>query len=559
MNERRRIALLLAVAILVYGNTLLNSFTMDDELYIFRNPSVTSLSLKGLFEPTQFNNVFRPVTFSTFSLNWALGGPHAAGYHLFNLLLNAAVALLLYLVLKKLLEALPQGTSIAWAAALLFAVHPIHTEAVASIVGRSELLAAGFLLGAWLLHLRDKPIAALVCFVLAMMSKESAVVFLPLVFASDYAGGKLKPLSRYAGIAVVTAIYLAVLWKIQGGRFGEKGISFLDNPLASLPANLRILNALRISWKYLALHVYPATLSCDYSYNSIALFATWQHAALAAAGVLLVLALWIYALWTRRAAWALAGTLYLIAFSITANLLVPIGTIMAERLVYLPSAGFCLLVALLWIRLEGYNQRLAWTVLGLLLVVLAGRTVVRNRDWRDNFTLFSAAVRAVPGSAKMHANLGGEFLRRDQLESAATEFQTALLIYPPYPEALEFYGLVQSQMGQDREARQTLEKALSLIGKDNINYDFTAVNLASVLMKLGQNEEAMKLLNDQIATSPNYSRAWSNRAVIYYQRGEQSSARSDAERALQLDPANGQAQNLLNVLNAPVSTSPPQQ
>jgi hypothetical protein len=83
MNERTRVVLLLAVAMLVYGNTLLNSFTMDDELYILRNPTVTELSFKGLFVPTQFNNVFRPVTFSTFSLNWLLSGPRPTAYHLF--------------------------------------------------------------------------------------------------------------------------------------------------------------------------------------------------------------------------------------------------------------------------------------------------------------------------------------------------------------------------------------------------------------------------------------------------------------------------------------------
>jgi protein O-mannosyl-transferase len=559
MNERTRVALLLAVVMLVYGNTLANSFTMDDELYILRNPAVTGLSFRGLFAPTQFNNVFRPVTFSTFSLNWLLSGPHPSGYHVFNLLLHAAAALLLYLVLKRLLEALPEGTSIAWAAALLFVVHPLHSEAVASVAGRSELLAAAFLLGAWLLHLRDRPFLALICLVLALLSKESAVVFLPLVLAADYGNGKLKPIWRYAAICVVTALYLGLLWRMQGGRFGEKGISFLDNPLAILPANLRILNALRIAWKYVALHFYPATLSCDYSYNSIKLFAGWSHAALAALGVSIVIALWGFALMTRRSGWALAGSLYLIAFSVTANLLVPTGTIMAERLAYLPSTGFCLLVALLWVELEKRYKRLGWTILALVLLVFAGRTFARNRDWKDNFTLYSAAVSAVPQSAKMHANLGGELLQRNQLEAAANEFQTALRIYPPYPEAMEFYGLVQSRLGQDQQARQTLEKSLTLIGKGNINYSFTAVNLAGVLMKLGANDQALKLLNDVIASTPDYSRAWSNRAVIHLQSGDRSSARSDAERALQLDPTNFQAQTLLNVLNAPspaVTTKP---
>src|SRR5258708_31083987 len=98
MTERSRVALLLAVAALVYGNTLLNSFTLDDTVYIFRNPAVTSFSASRLFEPTKANNIFRPVTFATFALNWPVGGVHPFVYHLVILLLHAAVTFLLYLV-----------------------------------------------------------------------------------------------------------------------------------------------------------------------------------------------------------------------------------------------------------------------------------------------------------------------------------------------------------------------------------------------------------------------------------------------------------------------------
>ena len=557
MNERLRVTLLLAVAMLVYGNTLLNNFSMDDELYVLRNSAVTSPSVKGLFEATKANNVFRPVTFATFALNWAIGSAHPFGYHLFNLLLNATVALLIYLVLRTLLEAVPRGTTVALAAALLFAVHPIHTEAVASVAARSEVLAAGFLMAAWLLHLYDQHILSLACFVLALLSKESAVAFVPLALVGDYARAKLKPLHRYVWIAGVAGLYLAVLWKIQGGRFGEKGINFLDNPLAELPASLRILNALRIAWKYAGLDVYPASLSCDYSYNAILLYSGWRHTAPAAVAAALVLVLWIWALWTERRAWVLAGAIYLGGFAATANLLVPTGTIMAERLAYLPSAGFCLLVALIWMWLENHGRRLAWTVFAIVMAALAMRTVVRNQDWRDNFTLFSAAVREAPGSAKMHANLGAEYMYRDQLEAARKEFQTALRIYPDFPDAMEFYGLVESRTGHDQEARGLLETALSMTRKDNINYDFMAVNLAAQLMKLGQNDDALRLLNEDIATSPGYARAWSNRAVIRYARGDVASALNDAQVALRLDPTNTQAQNLLLLLKASPPSAPP--
>jgi tetratricopeptide (TPR) repeat protein len=121
---------------------------------------------------------------------------------------------------------------------------------------------------------------------------------------------------------------------------------------------------------------------------------------------------------------------------------------------------------------------------------------------------------------------------------------------------MESFGLVESRTGHDQEARRLLETALSLTVKDNIDYDFRAVNLAAQLMKLGQNDDALKLLNQEIATSPGCARAWSNRAAIRYGRGEVASALADAQIAVRLDPANSQAQNLLILLKEPAFFAP---
>jgi protein O-mannosyl-transferase len=556
MKERWRIAVLLAVVILVYANALRNGFTLDDNIYIVTNPMVTHFSIRGLFEPTAYNNVFRPLMFGSFALNWAIEGARPFGYHVLDLLLHAAVTLLLYLVLKKLLESTAHGALAAWVAALLFAVHPLHTEAVDSISARSELLAMAFLLGAWLLHLSDRPVLALIAFLLALLSKESAIAFVALVLAGDYARGKLKPIFRYVSVAGLAVAYTAVLWKAQGGKFGEKSVSFLDNPLAHLPASLRILNALRISWKYLGLHVLPAALSCDYSYNAIPIYGNWRFGAAAALAILLVLALWLWALRTGKREWFLAGAIYLFAFAATANLLVPTGTIMGERLAYLPSAGFCLLVALIWVRLADRQAKAAWAVLAILVLALAARTIARNREWHDNFVLFASAVKAVPGSAKAHSNLGLEYYGVGQLDAADKEIQTALSIYPDLPDGIGCRGLIEARKGNNQQARALLEKALSMTTKENPNYEFIAINLAAVMMKLGESDNALKLLDAEIAKAPAYSRAWSNRAVIRYQRGELAMAHSDAEMAVRLDPSNEQAENLLGLLSNTMRATP---
>ena len=563
MKRHFLIAFLLAVVVLAYGNTLVNSFTLDDKLYIDLNPQVTNVSLRGLFAANKIANVFRPLTFATLALNWKIGGGQPFGYHFFNLLLHGAATLLFYFLLEALFFDLSQGATsprgklIAFAAALIFAVHPIHTEAVSSIVGRAEILAAGFIFAAWCLHLKDRPIAALTCFALALLSKESAVVFLPLILGGDYARGKWKPRISYALTAAMTMLYLAVLWKVQGGHLGRASISQLDNPLASLPAGWRILNAVRVAWKYVALHFYPAKLSCDYSFNAIPVYRDWRHTLPALFAALVVAAAWIAAIWKRKSALIVVGAIYLIGFATTANILLPTGTIMGERLAYLPSAGFCLLGGLVWSWLRDRQRLVALAALTAVVSAFAMRTVLRNHDWRDNLSLFEAGVRAVPGSAKMHSGLGAQYLAEGRIDLAGPELEAALHIDANYPDAMESYGLVQSTIGNYRGAGALMERALNMSNRENPNYDFMAVNFAAVLMQTGHMDGALDLLNREITESPRYARAWANRAVLHYQQGETAAARSDAETALRLDPDNKQAHNLMSLLDGSAEAAAP--
>jgi len=554
MKERLRIGSLLAFVAVVYANTLWNQFTLDDGLYITGNPQVTQFSWPGLLAANHVTNVFRPVSFATFALNWAIG-PHPFGFHALNLLLHAAVTLLLYFLLCALLEGIAQGRTTAFVAAALFAVHPIHTEAVTSIVGRPELLAAGFVFAAWLLHLRSMPIPGLICFALALLSKESAAVFLPLVLVGDYARGKWKPVMRYSEIGGLTAIYLGLLWKVQGGRFGQPAIALLDNPLGNLPAKWRILNAVHVAWKYVGLQLYPAVLSCDYSFNQIPIFKDWRHTLSAAIAAVAVIGIWLWAVARRKSEWILAGGIYFAGFATTANILIPTGTILGERLTYLPSAGICLLVAVVWMRVfevaqEKREQLLAWAAIVGIVGALGARTMVRNRDWKDNWTLFTAAARATPSSAKAHNNLGLLYLNERQTDLAEAEFKSALRIYPGYPDTLASYGLLEFQRGNYADAEPMMRQALDTSTRADPNYDFMAVNLAGLWMQTGDNFDAIQLLNREIAESPGYARAWANRAVIHYRLRQLTAAHLDAETALKLDGNNPQARQLMQVLNS---------
>ena len=558
MRERFHIGVLLTIVLLAYSNSLWNAFTMDDSrVYIAANEQVTHPSLRGLFASHVMTGVFRPLTFATFALDWKLGGRQPFVFHVVNLMLHAGVTLLLYMLLRTLLQRLSHGGMVAFAAAALFAAHPIHTEAVTSISGRAELLAAGFVFAAWILHLRNREIAALICFVLALLSKESAVAFLPLVLLGDYVSGKWKPALRYVQIAGVMLLYVIALWKVGGGHFGPGRYWLLDNPLAFVPTGTRILNALRVAWKYVALQFYPATLSCDYSFNAIPVYGDWRHTAPAAITAVAVCGAWIWAVWKRRTEFVLAGGIYFAGFATTANILMPVGTIMGERLAYLPSAGFCLLVAFLWSWLYKHRQSLGLGVLSAVVVLLGLRTVVRNRDWRNDITLFSAAARAVPGSAKVHRFLGVQYMREGLYDQAGKQLQTALQINPGYPEVMEAYGLLEALKGNYQVAGSMLENAFYMVSPNHPDYDEMAANLAAIYMVTNHLDGALDLLNREIARSPRYSRALGIRAAVHYKRGELAAASADAVAAVHLDPANRQAQDVLRSLGAQGQTGFP--
>ena len=424
-------------------------------------------------------------------------------------------------------------------------MHPIHTEAVTSIAGRAELLAAAFLFIAWTFHLKNRHILAVLCFALALLSKESAIVFLPLILISDHVLGRWKPKSHYLRIAAVSLLYLGVLWKLDGGRFGPADIQMLDNPLANLPILWRILNALRVAWKYVALQFYPAVLSCDYSFNQIPIYLDWRHTLPAALAAFAALACWVNAVWRKHRVSAIGGATYFAGFAVTANLLMPIGTIMAERLAYVPSAGFCLLIAGIWGWLYGRHQRFAVCVLILAVAALGVRTVTRNRDWKDNLTLWSADALAVPNSARIHVMLGSAYVDTAQFDRALPELETALKIDPDLPEAMEAYGLLQSWKGNYQIAGAMLERAFYSVHRGYPNYDGMAVNLAVLYMQTDHLEGALQILNREIGESPQYARAWATRALIHHKRGELTAAREDAEMAIRLDPSNPDAQRIL--------------
>jgi Tfp pilus assembly protein PilF len=270
-----------------------------------------------------------------------------------------------------------------------------------------------------------------------------------------------------------------------------------------------------------------------------------------------LLAAWGWTVCKRKPALLLAGATYFAGFAVTANIVTPTGTIMAERLAYLPSAGLCLLVALVLVWLKSRQRIVAISVIVILTVALGARTIVRNRDWQNDLTLNESAARVVAGSAKVHSTLGGIYLLQRRSDLARTELQLSLKIDPNSPDTEESLGLLESWSGNNSEALRLLEHALHFSTRKNINYDFMAVNLGAQLLQMNQLSEAATILDHEVEVAPGYARAWSNRAALHYKRREFEAARSDAESALRLDRNNSQAQNVLD-LTIRMNTAPQQ-
>ena len=145
----------------------------------------------------------------------------------------------------------------------------------------------------------------------------------------------------------------------------------------------------------------------------------------------------------------------------------------------------------------------------------------------------------------MRAFRGIVYLGGNQLDRARSDLDAALNIYPEYPDAVEAMGLLEARAGNRSEALRWMQKAVAMSDRKDIDYDYRTVNLAALDIQIGRLDEAMQLLNHEIAESPNYSRSWSNRAVLRLKLGQIAEARQDARTALALDPNNGQARNVL--------------
>ena len=495
---------LLCVA--VYANSFTTGFALDNTQLILNDPRVRAFTAENLsliarhsyWWPFGESGLYRPLTTLSYLFDYAvLGhGVNPAGYHAFNLVVHIVNVLLLWRVVMHV-------TSRAWtavAAAALWAVLPLSTEAVTNIAGRADLLAATGSLVALLLYLQARassarvPVALLLAVAVAVtlgtLAKESGIAVLGVLLVVELLWWMpLRSARRLALLAACCAVPLA-LWAAQRaavlGAAPAAEFPFTDNPIGAAEFWQGRLTALQVMWRYLALLVWPARLSSDYSYAQIPL-ATSNAAGWA--GSLLLLAGIAAVLWQARANRPVLffTALAVITFLPASNLLFATGTIMGERLFYLPSAGLMALVALALgqVGTTPARRRLATAAAATLVLAYGARTVVRNPDWTNDVTLWRSAVKAAPASAKAHRALAEALydsdVSRGNLDAVIAEADASVALLETLPDDRNNYQafrqagayhldkasrlLAQQQGENNPDVRRLHSRALSLLDR----------------------------------------------------------------------------------------------
>lgn len=473
------------VAIAVYLNALANGYALDDVWIIAENTRVHRLAdLRGIlltpywpFFGTELG-LYRPFAILAYALQWAAGGGAAWLFHAVSLLLHALVCVLVLLLLRSFVP-----LAAAAAGALLFAVHPVHTEAVANIVGQAELIAAAAALGICILHLRRPPgvavswgrrVAYVLLFALALGTKESVVVLPALLVLLDFAQRRIRlawpDLLRYVDamampvflLAATLAAYLIFRYEALSGQL----IGLDANPaLPFLREEYRVLNALRAFPEFVRLLFYPRMLSADYLPAVILPVETLTPMTLLGLGILAALVV-LAALAPWRPYLALPAAWFLLTIITVSNLFFPVGVLVAERTLYLPSVALSLALALLWepvrARAEPAPRRVLAAGFVLLLALAAARTWVRNPEWDSTSTVYDAVARHYPRSYRAQWALAGTNWELGNLRTAARRYDLAYMIYPRDSQFLVEYANFFIAIGNHRRALELLEQSRAM-------------------------------------------------------------------------------------------------
>ena len=588
------LALIAISAIAVYANSLRNGFAYDDCGVISNNPRVLELQWTEMWKTGYWPEwegtpdvLYRPLTIWSYAANQFFTPTSQWAFHLVNVLLHAITSVLVGILASRFLSRRSAGLI----AGLLFALHPIHTEAVANVVGRGEILAAMWSLLALLVMLPAEGLLAgaparrgwwhgwlvAACFLLAMFSKETPAALLGGILFLDIWRWSLWPTGRpalwrwmasqcaryYVPLGTAFGIYMAMRMNAVGFMSKLGIIHPMVNPLVgpTVTAAQRIVTPFVLIARYLKLMAWPKVLLADYSAPSIMPESNLLHAP-AALGILLVLAagLLIVTQWKKRPGVVAALVLLAFSYALAANFL-RIGTIFAERLFYLPSA-FVIIVAAaaavgVWGQLQQLEAPKALRVMaacaGLAVCgLLAARTVTRNPDWKDNLNLALATAADNPSSSKALC-WAAQVISENVPDAAAREFAIDLFkrsadLYPTNGQAYWELAKHYDRVGKlDQSIIYLAMAARFYAGKADTR---TALSGARDDLRHYTAKEYCPGIDKNLHENPNNPAAQFAAGLAAWSYGDLDNAEKFIRRSLELDPTFEEARMELGLLRS---------
>lgn len=529
--------LLLALSVALYVNTLDNDFVIDDVPIVRDNPllrswhGVTRLLHSSYWEHMKSEGVdllYRPVTMLSFAADYAVAGQDPRWYHGVNVLLNAIVVLLVFLLVSRL----SGNRSLAFIAAALFAVLPCHVEAVALVVGRADLLAVLFGLSAWFLYLKGGRwcyLLSLPLLALALLSKENAIVFPVLILTAHIAGLGLKPnmgeaIRRFLGYGTVSGLCLGMRHVVLGAltsspmttRFGQYSW------LVSWPTMGRCFFELYFRWLLLGTGMNPAPTRDAHPEGVIQDPVAWVLLGLLVLGVVAIVVLFI----RSRSLPAYGGLFFFIAIAPTSNFFIRIASLAAVRFLYLPSIGYCLAAACFLHWLERRVRQLSWAprlffgvAVGVLFCTCAWLTVSMNACFESEKTVYRSILRDSPQTRFAIHGLALALSREGQDERALAMLENLREKDSEFDAGIEHtIGVLYTKAGRLDEAEQVFRAAIAENTDPHMLSDLH-VGLGNLLGLRGNTVAAKHEFMHAVARNYNNAVAHNNLANILYQEG----------------------------------------
>ncbi len=557
----------IAISWVVYLNALDNDFTnWDDPETVVHNPAIRGLDAAHVGQilipdetgASGIRGVYRPVWTLSYALDYSLGGLNPAAYHAHSVLLHSLNSGLVYiLALAVGLASLP-----ALLAALLFAVHPIHVEAVTWTSGRNEVLLTLFFLIAVLLatfraRLSNgfRPwayVLSLIALVLALLSKITAAVF-PFLVLGAYAwfvdhNRERSSCSRACVLRHVPYLALSagLVWiELLVSRAGV-----VVRPETAEGRVITLLTVPKVVLTYLGSLAAPIGLAPRYDTSYVTGFSA--EAALTFLGLAVVL---LAAVWTGKRSRTFGFTAWWFALTLLpASNIVLLSSLRADRFLYLPSVGFCLAAGILLQHTWGPKPsgraagRIVSIILCGLLVLYSVVTLRQNQVWQDSLALWEETVRRSPGDYMAHHNLGAAYLEAGRTEPAIASIEQAVGLAPNFAKAHNNLGRVYGATGRMDEAEEHLRRAIDL----DPDYAGAYANLGVLYAQMERYPEAMRSLKYALRLDPTRAERHLNLAQVYVQTGRFDDARREIQAALSAGLApqwQALAENLLQSLS----------